>query len=67
MRLKELEGWLSPAGAGEIVGISKQAITKHLEDGTLRGLKTVQGWLVDPKDTDRLRREREQKKASQQG
>ena len=67
MRLKELEVWLSPAGAGEIVRISKQAVTKHLEDGTLRGVRTVQGWLVDPKDTNRLASERAQKKASKHG
>jgi hypothetical protein len=67
MRLKELENWLSPAGAGEVIGVTKQAVTKYLEDGTLRGVKTVQGWLVDPKDTERVARERAQKKASKQG
>ncbi len=67
MRLKELENWLSPAGAGEVIGISKQAVTKCLEEGTLRGVKTVQGWLVDPKDTDRLARERAERKASKNG
>jgi len=67
LRLKDLEAWLSPAGAGEIIGISKQAVTKYLEDRELKGVKTVQGWLVDPEDTERLARERAVKRASKQG
>jgi hypothetical protein len=48
--LKELEGWLTPAEAGLIIGISKQAAILRLDAGKLRGVKTHQGWLVDPKD-----------------
>lgn len=51
--LKELEGWLTPAEAGLIIGISKQAAILRLDAGKLRGVKTHQGWLVDPKDLDR--------------
>ncbi len=44
----ELENWLTPAEAGRLVGISRQAMLKRLERGQQRGVKTHQGWLVDP-------------------
>ncbi len=47
----ELERWLTPTEAARIIGISRQAALKRLEVGTLRGVKTHQGWLVDPKAT----------------
>jgi hypothetical protein len=56
--LKELEDWLTPAEAGRVMGMSKQAASKRLEQKTLRGVKTHQGWLVDPKDAERVARER---------
>ena len=59
MRLRELEDWLTPAEAGEVIGISKQATVKRLEEVTLRGVRTHQGWLVDPKDAERLARVRQ--------
>ena len=46
--LKELETWLTPAQAGRIIGMSKQGVIKRLENQQLRGVKTKQGWLVDP-------------------
>jgi hypothetical protein len=46
----ELEQWLTPTEAGRIIGISRQAAIKRLQTGKLRGTKTHQGWLVDPKD-----------------
>ena len=58
VRLRELEDWLTPAEAGWLIGITKQAVTKRLEDGKLRGVRTHQGWLVDPKDAERARVER---------
>lgn len=58
MRMKELENWLTPAEAGEIMGMSKQSAMYRLENGTLRGVKTHQGWLVDPKDAERVAREK---------
>jgi hypothetical protein len=58
--LKELENWLTPAGAGRVMGMSKQATIKKLENKTLRGVKTAQGWLVDPEDAARVARERGQ-------
>jgi hypothetical protein len=56
--LKELENWLTPAEAGRIMGMSKQAAVKRLEQKTLRGVRTHQGWLVDPADAERVARER---------
>ena len=56
--LKELEDWLTPAEAGQVMGMSKQGAVKRLEQKTLRGVKTHQGWLVDPKDAERVGRER---------
>ena len=46
----ELEHWLTPTEAARIIGISRQAAIKRLKTGKLRGAKTHQGWLVDPKD-----------------
>ena len=34
----------------------------YLEDKALRGVKTHQGWLVDPKDAERVRDERAKRK-----
>ena len=62
MRLSDLEEWLTPAEAGKVIGISKQATIKQLEERTLRGVKTHQGWLVDPKDAERVRDERAKRK-----
>lgn len=59
MRLKELENWLTPAEAGRVMGMSKQSAVYRLENGTLRGVKTHQGWLVDPKDAERVAREKQ--------
>ena len=46
--LRELEGWLTPTEAAKIIGISRQGMLKRLEEGRQRGVKTHQGWLVDP-------------------
>jgi hypothetical protein len=57
VRLKELENWLTPAEAGRVIGISKQATIKRLEEAKLRGVKTHQGWIVDPQDAQRAAQE----------
>ena len=54
MRMRELEDWLTPAEAGRVMGMSKQSAVYRLENGTLRGVKTHQGWLCDPKDAQRV-------------
>jgi excisionase family DNA binding protein len=61
VRLSDMEDWLTPAEAGRLVGISKQAIIKHLEERGIRAVKTHQGWLVDPKDVERFGRERKER------
>ncbi len=61
MRLRELEDWLTPAEAGEVMGMSKQSVVYRLDNGTLRGVKTHQGWLVDPKAAARAAQERKEK------
>lgn len=53
---------MTPAEAGKVIGISKQATIKQLEERTLRGVKTHQGWLVDPEDAERVRDERAKRK-----
>lgn len=61
MLLKQLKNWLTPAESGAVIGISKQAVVKRLENSTIRGVKTHQGWLVDPIDTERVKQERDGK------
>jgi hypothetical protein len=46
--LKELETWLTPSEAAKVLGLSKAGLTKRLVEGRQRGVKTHQGWLVDP-------------------
>jgi hypothetical protein len=67
VRLSDLENWFTPHEAGEVIGVSKQMKINYLEDHKLRGVKTHQGWLVDPEDAERLGRERAEKKASKDG
>ena len=62
MRLEEMQEYLTPAEAGAVIGVSKQTMVKWLEDRSIRGVKTHQGWLVDPEDADRVARERAHKR-----
>ena len=57
--LREMEDWLTPAEAGRAMRMSKQAAIKRLEQKTLRGVRTHQGWLVDPEDAERVAKERQ--------
>ncbi|WP_143526578.1 helix-turn-helix domain-containing protein [Rubrobacter xylanophilus] len=59
--IKELERWLTSKQAADRLGISRQGATWLLEHRRLRGAKTRLGWLVDPQDVERLRRERQEK------
>ncbi len=67
MRLEEMQGYLTPHEAGEVVGVSKQTMVKYLEDRFIRGVKTHQGWLVCPEDAERVARERAHKQATKGG
>ena len=59
VKLKELEDWLTSSEAAERIGISRQGLHKsYLDNGKLRGVKTHAGWLIDPDDVERVRRER---------
>lgn len=56
--LERLTAWPSPSGAGERLGMSRQGVLKRLNAGTLRGVLTSNGWLVDPDAIETLRKER---------
>jgi Domain of unknown function (DUF4326) len=47
VKLKDLEHWQTPAEAGRILNLTKQGVINRLNRGTLRGVKTHQGWLVN--------------------
>ena len=59
--LREVESWLSPSEAGEVLGTSGQWVTKLARRGELDAIRTSLGWLVNPADVDRLARERLEK------
>lgn len=56
--LETVAEWPTPAEAGGEMGMSKQAVHERLVRGTLRGVKTKQGWLVDPEAVAALRERR---------
>ena len=58
---KELETWLTPSETARELGISRQALYPHLEEGRLRAVHTRAGWLADPADVERMKQERERK------
>ncbi len=59
--VREVESWLSPSEAGEMLGTSGQWVTSLARSGRLEGVRTSLGWLVDPKDVERLAGERMEK------
>ncbi len=56
--IKEFETWMTPAGAGRRIGISKQAVHKLLENGRFRAARTNAGWLLDPASVEEYREAR---------
>jgi excisionase family DNA binding protein len=58
VKLEELEEWLTPGDAAEVIGVSRQWIHKLLEERRLRSVKTRAGWLIDPADAERVAAER---------
>ena len=49
MKLTELQTWLIPTEVAKKQRISHQAVIRRLEEGKhYRGVKTKQGWLIDP-------------------
>lgn len=61
MKLEELEEWLTPGDAAEVIGVSRQWVHKLLEERRLRSVKTRAGWLIDPADAERVREARRQR------
>ena len=56
--VREVENWLSPSEAGDILGTSGQWVTSLARRGALDAVRTSLGWLVNPEDVDRLAAER---------
>jgi hypothetical protein len=56
--VKEVESWLSPSEAGEMLGTSGQWVTQLARAEKLDGVRTSLGWLVNPADVERLANER---------
>ena len=59
--VREVENWLSPSEAGDILGTSGQWVTSLARKGKLDAVRTSLGWLVNPKDVERLANERLEK------
>ena len=58
--MREFETWLTPSEAGAVIGISRQAVHKHLlAGGTFRAVRTHFGWLLDPKSVETFKERRE--------
>ncbi len=58
-KVREFEGWLTSQDLATGLGISREAVRKRLESGTLisdksRAVKTRLGWLIHPGELDRL-------------
>jgi hypothetical protein len=65
--VREVESWLSPSEAGEILGTSGQWVTQLARNDKLDAVRTSLGWLLNPADVERLankRLERAEKKLS---
>ena len=57
VRLKELEGWLSPADVMGVLGWSRQGVVNLANQGRVRAVRTRIGYLYDPKDVQRFKKE----------
>lgn len=62
--VREVENWLSPSEAGDVLGTSGQWVTSLARKGELDAVRTSLGWLINPEDVERLANER-LKKAQQ--
>ena len=56
------KGWLSPAQAARILGLTPTRIRQLTTSGQLRHERTAIGRLIDPEAVEALRVERERKK-----
>ena len=55
----ELEKWLTTSQAASKLNKTRQGVTWMVENRKLRAAKTQLGWLIDPKDVERVAREEE--------
>jgi hypothetical protein len=56
--VREVEDWLSPSQAGAMLGTSGQWVTQLARRHELDAVRTSLGWLINPKDVERLANER---------
>ena len=59
--IREVESWLSPSEAGDILGTSGQWVTNLARKRKLDAVRTSLGWLINPEDVERLANERLEK------
>ena len=59
--VREVESWLSPSQAGALLGTSGQWVTQLARRDELDAVRTTLGWLINPKDVERLANERLEK------
>lgn len=59
--VREVENYLSPKEAGEVLGTTAQWVKQLARREQLAGVETHLGWLIDPEDLERLARERLEK------
>ncbi len=59
--VREVENWLSPSEAGDILGTSGQWVTSLARRGALDAVRTSLGWLINPEDIQRVANERLEK------
>lgn len=65
--VKDVEDYLSPSEAGQILGTSGQWVKQLARRGELTGVETSLGWLIEPSSVERLaskRLEKAEKKVS---
>ncbi len=53
---------LAPSEAARELGLSKTMVCLLCRQGKLNAVKTTLGWLIEPEDVERLRRERAERK-----
>lgn len=56
--IREFERWLTTGATASRLRKSRQGVVWMLENRRLRGVRTPLGWLVDPKDVERVQQER---------
>lgn len=60
----EVQRLVSTRQASITLGISTQHVHRLISDGALPAIRTPLGFLIDPDDVERLRKEREAKSAA---